>query len=56
MDVKIVSDQEILQPVRFNSGPRIGRVQIVEIDGKRHENRFWYTNGGKLHHVDSIAL
>lgn len=54
MQTAIISDTLVPHPITFNTGPRIERVQIVEVNGKRFTINFWYQNG-KLLRVDSIA-
>lgn len=34
--------------VTFNAGPRIGKIEVYELDGVRTEVNFWYDCNGKL--------
>jgi hypothetical protein len=52
MDAKIISDEQVLHRAG-EQGERIGRVQVVEVDGVRYTVRFWYDLGtGRLVRVE----
>ena len=55
MDYKIISDKEILHRAEFNEGPRVSRVQVVEIDGVRHLCEF-ITQGKNLIRITSRVM
>lgn len=43
----ILSDESVLQRADAQ-GPRVGRKQIIEFQGKRFETLFWYNPNGNL--------
>ena len=56
MQTAIISDKQVTHRAD-ECGPRIGRVQIVEIDGKQFRCDFWVQwETQRLIRVDSTAL
>jgi hypothetical protein len=55
MNIQIISDKEILHPNTFEAGPRVTRVQVVQVDNIREEHSFW-TQNGKFHHISTRTI
>ena len=44
-----------MHPNTFDQGPRITRVQVVQVDSVVEQHSFW-TQNGKFHHIDTVRI